>query len=84
MNKAAAKYMRKSEGAFTKTLFALLLSAVICQEVKRYLEVGNVDDLSERRLSKHGFGCLFLFIDNLNAEKIRLLKMFIEVCGKVF
>jgi len=38
-NKAAAKYMRKSESFVKKW-------------VKRYLEVGNVDDLSERGLSR--------------------------------
>jgi len=57
-NKAAAKYMRKFESFVKKW-------------VKRYLEVGNVDDLPERGLSKRGFDCLFLFMDNLNAEKMR-------------
>jgi len=55
-NKAAAKYMRKSESFVMKW-----------------------------GLSKRGFGCLFLFMDNLNAEKmLHLPKMFIEIYGKVF
>jgi len=55
-NKAATKYMLKFE-------------SIVKKWVKRYLEVGNVDDLPARGLSKRGFGCLFLFIDN--AEKMR-------------
>jgi len=39
--------------------------------MKRYLEVGNVDDLPERGLSKRGFGYLFLIYGQLNAEKMR-------------
>jgi len=41
--------------------------------MKRYLEVENMDDLSERGLSKRGFGYFFLFMDNLNAEKIHFI-----------
>jgi len=58
MNKATAKYMRKSESFIKKW-------------VKRYLE--NVDDLLETGLSKRGFDCLFLFMNNLNAEKMRFI-----------
>ncbi|KYN33128.1 hypothetical protein ALC56_12605 [Trachymyrmex septentrionalis] len=62
--KAAAKYIRKSE-AFVK------------KWVQQYLEIGNVDDLPERGLSRatttkenKAILRLFLFIGNLNAEKM--------------
>ena len=68
--KAASKYMRKSE-AFIKTW------------VKRYLEVGNVDDLPERKLArvtitKEDKTILRLFQDNpglsLRCAQIKLRK----------
>ena len=62
--KAAAKYIRKSK-AFVK------------KWVQQYLEIGNVDDLPERGLSRatttkenKAILRLFLFTGNLNAEKM--------------